>query len=657
VARVEVRRFARVAAAGALLAFVVDVVMLSAGHLDLFPDPGVLGGFYDVQGRAILHGHLAVDPAAVGFEGFVVDGHTYIYFGPVLSLLRLPVLVVTHGLDGRLTVASMLVGFAALLAAGAWLHWQVRAFIRPGAPLDRAERWAVFLLQVGLGAGAVPLFLASRAVVYHETELWGAALAVGSLAALVMVLRRPTLRRIALAGLLVTLAINTRVPAGLGGVLGLWALAVMAATSLGLWTERRAQTAVALAVAGLVALGSSAVVNVAKFDEPFGIPLDKQVFSNLDHNRQAALAANGGSLFGAKYVPTTLLQAVRPDAVGTTRSLPYVGLPRNRPALVGDVRFDTLEHSLSAPTSMPLLVLLALAGVVLAAVRSRLRPLLVLAGAAAAGAGLSLTIAYVTTRYLADFVPFLLLLALVGVQALLPRLAAGGARARRLVVAGAALLVLVGIVVNGSVGLVTQRLLSAETSEARRAAFVRTQDRADELLGRRPAGVGTGAALPALGAPGDLFVLGDCDGLYVASQSEWVPVERTPRSGVRRLAARLAETSRPRVLATIGSGGDRVDVVTGPGRQVSVRTAKGVTGRGTRQALAPGHVAEIGLSFDPLTAGSYFLSVSVDGRQVVDAPAPYRRLARLRPGSSADVRVVRTPAPAVCRRLQRRLRR
>ena len=547
----------------------------------------------------------------------------------------------------------MLVGFAALLAAGAWLHWQLREFIRPDAPVDRMERAAVFLLQVALGAGAIPLFLASRAVVYHETELWGAALAVGSLAALVMVLRRPSGPRIALAGLLVALAINTRVPAGLGGVLALWALAAMAATGLGLPSQRRARTAVALAAAGLVALGSSAVVNVAKFDQPFGIPLDKQVFSGLDQNRQAALAANGGSLFGAKYVPTTLLQAVRPDAVGTTRSLPYVGLPRDRPALVGDVRFDTLERSLSAPTSMPLLVLLALAGLVVAAARRPLRPLLVLAAGAAAGAGLSLTIAYVTTRYLADFLPFLLLAALIGVQALLPRLSAGGIRGRRLVVALAAGLVVAGIVVNGSVGLVTQRLLSAETAEADRAEFVRTQDRADNLLGRRPGGVGTGAALPPLGVPGDLFVLGDCDGLYAAGQFEWVPVERTPRTGVHRLRARLRESPRPRVLATIGSGTGRVRVVAGPGREVSVRTARGKAGTGARQALAPGHVADIGLSFDRLSADTHYLSVSVDGRPAVSAPAPYRRLAPLRPG--AGVRVARTPAPAVCHRLQQRL--
>lgn len=648
------RTFVRTATAGSLVALVLDILLLSAGHFDLAPDPGLLGGFYDAQGRAMLDGRLSVDPASAGFEGFAVDGSTYIYFGPVLSLLRLPVLAVTHGLDGQMTLMSMILGFVALLAAGAWLHWQVRCLARPGAAFERAERVAVFLMQVALGAGAVPLFLASRAVVYHETELWGAALAVGSLAAITAVLRAPSARRIALAGLLVTLAINTRVPAGLGGVLALWALAALAATGLAPRGDRRLATAAALAAAGLVALGSSAVVNVAKFGEPFGIPLDKQVFSTFDPNRQAALAENGGSLFGVKYVPTALLQAVRPDAVGTTRSLPYLGLPRDRPAVVGDVRFDTLERSLSAPTSMPLLVLLALAGLVAAARTAPLRPLLVVAAASAAGAGLSLTIAYVTTRYLADFLPFLLLAALIGVQALLPALARLAPRTRGALLAGAAVLVLVGVAVNGSTGLVTQRLLSAEVAEADRAAFVKTQDRVDDALGRRPRGVATGPELPALGVPGDLFVLGGCDGLYAAGQFEWVPVERTARSGVHRLRVRFPAGARAQPLATIGAGRDRVTVLTGPGRSVSVRVRGRVAGRGARQALPAGHLADVRLSFDPLASRSYYLTVSVDGRDAVTAPAPYDRRARLRP--SAAVRPGAAPEPAVCRRLAHRLR-
>lgn len=667
----DLRPFARAVVAGLLVALVLDLLMLSAGKVDLLPEPSLLGGFYDAQGRAMLDGRFSVDPSAAGFEGFEVGGSTYLYFGPVLSLLRMPVLLATHSLDGRLTVASMAIGFAALLAAGGWLHWQVRCVLRPGAEHDRADTFSAFLMQVALGAGAVPLFLAGRAVVYHETELWGAAFAVASLAAIVMVLRRASIGRIALAGLLVTLAINTRVPAGLGGVLALLALAALAAAGLAARRDGRLRTAAALVAAALVALGSSAVVNVAKFGEPYGIPLDKQVFSGIDANRKAALEDNDGSLFGARYVPTTILQVVRPDAVGTTRSFPYLGLPRDQPAVVGRPRFDTLERSLSAPTSMPLLSVLALVGLVAAAARGPLRPLLAVAAASAAGAGVTLTIAYVTTRYLADFLPFLLLSALIGLQvllrALVPERGGGRGRARRALLAGAVVLVLAGVAVNGSAGLVTQRLLSAETAEADRAAFVETQDRIDELLGRGAGGIASGAELPAPATPGDLFVLGDCDGLYVAGAFEWLPVERTSRSGVRDLAVRFPHEriGRPQALATVGVGRDRVTVVVGPGRAVVVRTGDGTVGRGDLPSSDSGRAAHLRLSFDPLTAGSYFVTVTVDGLRVVTAPAPYDRRARLRAGApdAADpelrrfagkVRPRESPRPAVCRRLQRR---
>ena len=649
----ERRAFALAAAAGSLVAFVLDVLLLSGGHLDAFPDTGLTGGFYDAQGRAMLDGRLAVDPAAAGLEGFVSNGNTYLYFGPVLSLLRLPVLAVTHGLDGRLTLMSMVLGFAVLLAAAACLHWQVRLLARPDTPVGRPDRFAAFLMQVAVGAGAVPLFLAGSVVVYHETELWGAALAVAALAVMVKLVRGASLRWVALAGLLVALAVNTRVPAGLGGVLALLGLAALAATGLAFRDRPRTRTAAALAAAGLVALGSSAAVNMVKFHTPFGIPLDKQVFSTFDANRQAALADNGGSLFGLRYVPTTLLQAVRPDAIGTTRSFPYVGFPREPPAVVGSPRFDTLERSLSAPTSMTLLVLLTLVGLVAAARAPALRPLLVLLAGSAAGGALSLTIAYVTTRYLADFVPLLLLGALIGTHALLPRVAALRRGPRLAWAAGATTLVLAGIVVNGSAGLVTQRLLAATTPEADRASFVLFQDRVDRALGRSPHGVGRGAALPAVGVPGDLFVLGDCDGLYVSGHREWIPVERTPRSGVHRLRVRLPAGGlrRAQRLATLGAGRGRATVVVGPGRSVAVRTARGVTGRGTLPPTGP--AADVRLTFDELRRGRYFLSVRVDGREVVTAPVPYDRLARLR--LSGRARPAATAPPAVCRRILQRL--
>ena len=159
------------ALAGSVLALVLDALMLSAGHPSLWRHMGQLGSFFDVQGRALLHGRLSVPPASVTIEGFDVAGRTYIYFGPVPALFRIPVLLVTHALDGRLTQLSMLAALIVLLWTGARAHWQVRELISPGRSVGRTERPAVFLMAVALGAGGVPLFLSSWPVVYHESEL------------------------------------------------------------------------------------------------------------------------------------------------------------------------------------------------------------------------------------------------------------------------------------------------------------------------------------------------------------------------------------------------------------------------------------------------------------------------------------------------------
>ena len=192
------RAHLRASLAGGALAWIIDLVLLGHGRFDLLRRPGLLGTFYDVQGRALLHGHLALPNGSLSFEGFVLGGRTYEYQGPVPALLRLPVLLVTHALDGRLTQLSMLLALTVLLAAGAWLHWGVRTLVRGAdTPLARSERWLAAMLAFTLGAGSVTVFLIAWPVVYHEAALWGAALGVASLAAVVAFQRRPEARWLA----------------------------------------------------------------------------------------------------------------------------------------------------------------------------------------------------------------------------------------------------------------------------------------------------------------------------------------------------------------------------------------------------------------------------------------------------------------------------
>ena len=301
-------RFIGAVAVGSLVALLLELWMLAGPGHGLLERNGLLGSFYDVQGRALLDGHLDVDPAKVSIEGFRIDGKTYTYFGLVPTLLRLPVQLVTHDLDGRLTQLSMLLAFVVLLAGTAALHWRVRLALRPGAALGTADLVAAGLMQVAIGVGAIPLYLASRAVVYHEAELWGAAFAIAALAAVAGGRRPAAPKAIAWAGVLAALAVNTRFSVGLAPVAALalprGRLRAGAAGRGGPFPrgDRRIAARCWLAAAAC-RWPLHAAVNVAKFGQPFGIPLDKQVQSRVEPNRRAALAANDGTIFGVQVRP------------------------------------------------------------------------------------------------------------------------------------------------------------------------------------------------------------------------------------------------------------------------------------------------------------------------------------------------------------------
>jgi len=387
----------------------------------------LFGGIHDAQARALFAGHWDLPLRDLGIEAFKIHGHYQTYFGLWPTVLRMPVLAVTHRFDGRLTGPSMLLALIVALWATAGIQWQLRGLLNEGVPADghaamgRGEWWATAGFQALVGCGSIVAFLASRPLVYHEMELWGIA---GGLAAgdtLLRYVRGPNLRRAGACAAAATVALLSRPSIGFGVIASLgfvWIVAVV---------RRRdsLRFVIALAVAAIVPVALYGAMNTARFGSPFALPLEKQVFTQYDSQRQATLAANGGSLFGAKFVPTTLLQYTRPDAVRFESTFPFVNFPRHRAHVVGDVVFDTLDRSSSLPASMPGLSLLALTGAwvlfrgrepAYRRARQMLWPI-VLGGVV--GTGFVLTIAYVANRYLADFVPPMVVLAIVGMRSLL----------------------------------------------------------------------------------------------------------------------------------------------------------------------------------------------------------------------------------------------
>jgi hypothetical protein len=431
-ARVVARRFAAASATGGVLATIVFCWMITNARFDLFARQP-FGEIHDAQARGLFHGRWDVPLEVVGIEGFRIDHKYYTYFGPFLAVLRMPVLLVSDQFDGRLTITSMLLALVVLLATASHLHWRLRSVLRGDRPFTTLETVAVAAFTFAIGAGSIVAFLASRGLVYHEVELWGIAWAMATTDALVGFAIRPSRGLAIAAGLCAIAAMMTRISVGAGAIVAV-SLVALGQIMRRWWTERGiarfgpgpdpvGRWHIAVLLTGVaVAIVLYAGVNIARFGSPYELPLDKQVFTELDVQRQRALEENGGSLFGAKFAPTAAVQYARPDAIRASREFPWVDFPDSRATVVGDVEYDTVDRSSSLPASMPGFSVLAIVGLV-----ALVRPRRVAASVDLArfwppvvggvvGTLFVLTIAYIAHRYLADFFPPVLFASMIGFQ-------------------------------------------------------------------------------------------------------------------------------------------------------------------------------------------------------------------------------------------------
>jgi hypothetical protein len=549
------RRFLRACAVGGAVAAVGFIWMLAIGQLDLLHQ-GVLSGLYDAQAHRLLEGHWDVPLDKLGFEAILVHGKTYMYFGPWPAVLRLPIAAVTDRLDGELTQLSMIGAFVVLLVATSRLLWRVRRLMRGDRPTTRIELCAAAIFVLVVGAGSVVMLLASRPVIYHEVELWGAALALAAYDATLAFILRPNRRALAWAALLGGLALLTRGSVGIGPeialglVLGGRLLATAARRlrrpnfarpirwlGLGDGSSNRGYV-LPIAIAIAIPIVLYVYVNYAKFGHPWNLPITRQYGTFTDPIAQSVYDHNDGQLFSFKFAPTNLLAILRPDALGLDRLFPWVTFP-SRATLVGGIQFAARYPSSSIPASMPFLfVLSVLGGWVVFRPRRNGKPgaaslrVLVL-GAAAGGIG-AIVLPFINHRYISDFVPLLVLLSIAELHALL-RYMDAGVRRRALAATVAvvfAVLAATSLWVNFALAILYQRQYSPFPTASERAAFVRFQyDVADSLAGGTSTNVRLGARLPDALPEGTVFVLGDCDAVYWSDGSVWYPVERTEAAG------------------------------------------------------------------------------------------------------------------------------
>jgi hypothetical protein len=563
------RRFVIGCCLGALAALALFGWMITAGTGQfLAREP--LGNFYDAQATALMHGHWDMPRSVLGIDGFQVGSKYYMYFGIWPSLLRMPALLASDSLSGQLSRPSMFLAFAVLLGGAGALYWRIRTLFDPEGGCSRGEAAIAGVVVFTIGCGTTALFLASRAFVYHEAILWAAAWGLVAFERLIAFAQSPFRARLAVASLCTTLSILSRVSIGIGPV---FALGVLGSIELvRMITDRRSKTEapsgaarftgaldragvqdasgrrwlLAMAIAAGVPLLAYAWMNVSRFGSPFGIPWGKQLIATLSAQHRAMLDANGGSLFGVKLIPTTLVQAVRPDALGFSPVFPWITFQKFATPIFGGAVFNEIDFTTSVAASMPALVVLGVLGVV-AVIWTRLArsarlallraPLL----GAAFGATIALAFTFIAARYLGDWIPLLTIAGLVGLEVLLRRRRSATHRARWTATIGlVAVLALFGIWVNFSLGLQYQRLYGTQDA-AQQASMLAVQYRLSDDLGTGTPDVVRATHVPARpGSAGTVWIVRSCAALYWSSGRAWVPVEGTPPEGWVRVRANFA---------------------------------------------------------------------------------------------------------------------
>ncbi len=397
----------------------------------------------------------------------------------------------------------------------ALLLWKVRFLLRGDAVMGRMEATGYGILMAAIMGGSVWMVLGAIPYVFGEDIAWSICLTIGSIFALLGVVERPSRGRVIASGVLILCASLDRATTGWACVLG--ACLIAAWFFLGFGGKENRRWWLPIALAGLIPLVIGCAVNYAKFGVAFNVPITEQVWSQVNGYRKQFLAANHNSEVGTVFIPTDFLTYFRPDSVSFSDVFPYITLPTSPPTAVGGVLFDKLYRTSSVPASMPLLFLLSLWGLVTAfrprALGKVAQTRLLLLAAGSAGAALLLW-GYIAPRYLGDFMPILVLASAVGIADVFRRLE-GRRRSMRIGAIGiVALVALFSIVANIGIAIVPNE----EWDTTQLLSYVQAQKTLSDLTGHPlDTRVVRAQSLPAWGPAGQLYIIGDCSGLYISN--------------------------------------------------------------------------------------------------------------------------------------------
>jgi hypothetical protein len=493
------------------------------------------GYFYSLQARAMFHGHLWLQNGVLGIEAFVHDGHQYTYFGVFPSLLRMPVLLLTSRYDGDLTPPSMLLAWLMTGLFSSLTFWRLRVIARGRAVLGRAEAASFGVLMATIMGGSVILYLAATPFVFNEDFAWSIPLTVGSMFALLGVMERPSTGRVWASGILIFLANLNRTPTGYACVIGAGLVALWFVLGRGGDSNRR--WGVPMFAVALVAFAASCAITYLKFGTPVGLPMADQIWAQVNAHRRYFLAANGGKAFSVGFLPSTIWAYFQPFGIRFSTIFPFVSTPTSPAAAIGAV-LDVTYPTASMPATMPLLFLLSCWGTIAAFrpkafVPFRLTRIVLLTGVAATS-GVMLW-GYINERYMADFMPFLIVASGIGLIAVWRHFGSRSRKVRLRVLGVITVVALYCVVVNLAIAMGP----SQQFTQLQVQNFVSAQESLS--LTSLAATVHHGDALPSYAPYGQLYIIGNCSGLYFASgvseanvpgqdvdHYTWIPVEQNP---------------------------------------------------------------------------------------------------------------------------------
>jgi hypothetical protein len=491
--------------------------------------------FYDLQARALFHGHLHLPNGYAGIEAFVHDGRQYTYFGLFPSIIRMPILLVTSRLDGQMTGPSILVAWCVTALFSALMLWRLRILMRGEAVVGRAEAASYGALMATIMGGSVILYLAATPSIYNEDFAWSIPLTLGSLFALLGVLERPSRGRVITSGVLILCANFDRSPPG-------WACSIAALLIAGWFALGRGEAsnrrwALPMVAVGMVPFLVSCVVTYAKFGIPVGLPMADQVWATVNAHRRYFLAVNGGRAFSFAFLPSTLTAYFQPLGIRLSGIFPFVAPPAAPAAWLAGAVLDQSYPTASFTDTSPLLLLLGCWGAV-AAFRPRavgkVRLTRIILLGAAAGAGGVLLWGLISQRYLGDLMPFFIIASGIGLIDVWRHLENRARRIRGL---------LLGTIVTIGVYCLAANLAIAAFpvnpwTITQAARFVSMQKSLS--ISSLASTVRRGSTLPYWAPAGTIFAMKDCSGLYLSTGNDmrdvpgqqiqhytWKPVEQS----------------------------------------------------------------------------------------------------------------------------------